>query len=67
MPMSISSLRQGHKYRIRNNREESRFFVMDIRSENDILVKDIYTLEVFNLEVFLKYGIGKDFELDELE
>ena len=66
MAMSFDNLRIGRRYYLRNYGEEFTFQVEKIPQDGVYLVKNLLTLEVFELNDLVKYGIGKDFELEEL-
>lgn len=66
MPLSIDNLRKGKQYRLRNYGEEFEFQVVDMPKEDVYLVKDLTTLDVYHLHDLIKYGKGKDFDLEEL-
>ncbi|WP_242918848.1 hypothetical protein [Pontibacter liquoris] len=67
MAISLDNLRRGKKYRLRNYGEEFDFQVMDMPEENVYRVKDLNTLEYYLLHDLVKYGKGKDFDLEELD
>tara|TARA_B100000809_G_scaffold55257_1_gene51056 strand:+ start:7730 stop:7939 length:210 start_codon:yes stop_codon:yes gene_type:complete len=64
--LCIDNLRKGYTYQITNHREQITFEVIDF-TENDYLVKNTTTLEVFNLKEIIQYGLGNDYELIDLE
>ena len=66
MAMSFDNLRIGRRYYLRNYGEEVTFQVEKIPEDGVYVVKDLLTLEVYELEDLVKYGIGKDFDLQEL-
>ncbi|RAU83197.1 hypothetical protein [Pontibacter arcticus] len=66
MAMSIDNLRKGKKYRLFNYGEVFDFQVMDMPEEGDYKLKDLHTLEKYTLQEIIKYGKGKDFDLQEL-
>ena len=66
MPISMDNLRRGKKYRLVNYGEEIDFQVIDIPEEGNYRIKDINTLEIYHLHDFVKYGRGKDYNLEEL-
>ena len=66
MALALSSLQQGHLYMIRNYGEEIEFEVIDIRSDSEIEVKHLHTLEKFLLSEITRYGKGDDFDLREI-
>ncbi|MCC9167091.1 hypothetical protein [Pontibacter harenae] len=67
MAISIDNLRRGKKYRLRNYGEEIEFQVIDMPEEGNYRIKDLLTLEVYQLQDFIKYGKGKDYDLEELD
>ncbi|WP_299757188.1 hypothetical protein [uncultured Pontibacter sp.] len=66
MAISIDNLRKGKKYRLTNYGETFEFQVMDMPEENMYRVKDLLTLENYFLNELIKYGKGKDYDLEEL-
>jgi hypothetical protein len=67
MPQSLDTLRVGHKYKLINYGEETEFEIISIKNKDDYIVKDIHSREEFNLRKLIEYGIGKDYDLYELE
>ena len=66
MAISIDNLRKGKKYRLKNYGEEFDFQVVEMPEEGKYKVKDLITLETYMLHDLVKYGKGKDYDLDEL-
>lgn len=66
MAISFDNLRKGKKYRLRNYGEEFDFQVIDMPEDGVYRVKDLNTLDTFDLNELVKYGKGKDFDLEEL-
>lgn len=66
MALALNSLQQGHIYMIRNYGEEIEFEVIDIRSDSEIEVKHLHTLEKFLLSEITRYGKGMDYDLREI-
>ena len=64
--LSIDNLRKGYSYQLTNYGEQVEFEVMEF-TDNDYVVKNTRTLEVFNLKELIQYGLGKDYELIDLE
>lgn len=60
-------LRVGKKYRLVNFNELNDFEVEQILSNGDMTVKDIHTLERYQLSELTRYGKGNDFEIRELD
>ena len=65
--MSFNNLRIGKNYFLRNFGESTSFLVLDATGENDFFIKDLLTLETYKLSELIKYGIGEDFDLYELD
>ena len=66
MSISLDTIRIGKKYYIINFGEKHEFIVLKRISENNFLIKDLLTLEKYELQEFIAYGKGSDFELFEL-
>lgn len=65
--MSIDTLRVGHRYTLNNYGETTEFELVRIENENDYMIRDLNSLEEYNLKVLIEYGKGKDYDLFELE
>ncbi len=63
---SFETLRVGMKYRIKNFGDTYEFEILKRLSDLNYLVKDLHTLETFELEEITRWGLGKDFTVDEL-
>lgn len=66
MPIAVNNIRVGHRYRIKNYGDTMRFEVVEVLSEHNFKARDVETLEYFTYEEVLRYGRGKDYELEEL-
>lgn len=66
MAMSFNALRVGHTYRLRNYDDVREFTVVRRLNDKNFVVQDKGTLEKFELEDLVRYGRGKDFDLDEI-
>lgn len=66
MAISIDNLRKGKKYRLTNYGEEFDFQVIEMPEEGVYKVKDLTTLDIYLLHDLVRYGKGKDYDLDEL-
>ena len=64
--MSIDNLRIGKTYFLRNHGETSSFLVMETIGKDDFRLKDLLTMEMYLLSDLLKYGVGNDFDLHEI-
>lgn len=51
---------------MQNYGEQFEFQVLDMPEEGSYLVKDLHTLEVYMLHDLVRYGRGKDFDMQEL-
>ena len=65
--LSFDVLRTGKKYRLINFGEQHEFIIENILSNGDFRVKDLLTLERYNLKDLIRYGKGKDFLLEAVE
>ncbi len=66
MATSFNNLRVGKRFRLINFNESFDFEVMEIMSNGDCRLKDIYTLEPYSLFDLIRYGKGADFEVNDL-
>ena len=64
--LSFGVLRNGKRYSMINNGERFEFEIEYIQSNGDFKVKDIHTLERYLLMDLIKFGKGKDFEIQEI-
>ena len=64
--LSFSVVRVGKKYKLVNYGEQHEFIIERILGNDDFRVKDIHTLERFNLKELISYGQGKDFTIEDL-
>lgn len=67
MSISLDVIRTNKRYRLTNNGDIIEFEVIDIIHDNDFIIKDIHLSETYHLSEFLQYGMGKDYNLEELE
>jgi len=65
--LSFDVLRTGKKYRLINFGEQHEFIIENILGNGDFRVKDLLTLERYNLKELIRYGKGKDFLLEAIE
>jgi hypothetical protein len=65
--LSFDVLRVGKRYYLVNYGDRYEFEVETILLNEDFKVKDIHTLERYQLKEVLKFGRGRDFEIRELE
>lgn len=66
MALAFNNLRRGKKYQLRNHGELYEFWVVEMLESEDFLLKDVLTLEHYKLHDLLRYGKGKDYDLQEL-
>ncbi|MDN5201505.1 hypothetical protein QQ008_09040 [Fulvivirgaceae bacterium BMA10] len=66
MAISWDTLRVGKKYYLKNYGEKSEFEVLEVIGKSDFKLKDLYTLESYMLSDLVRYGKGKDYDLQEL-
>ncbi|WP_258104741.1 hypothetical protein [Marinoscillum sp. MHG1-6] len=64
--LAFSSLRVGHRYWLRNFGDLYEFQITEYLGSDDFYLKDLNTLEYYQLSELIKYGRGRDFELREL-
>lgn len=64
--LSFDVLRVGKKYSLINFGDRYEFEIERIMTNGDFKVKDLTTLERFQLKDTIKFGKGKDFEIREL-
>lgn len=67
MSIAENTIRVGLKYKLVNFGEEIVFIVEEALDEDNFKIKDLETLEEYELIEFTRYGRGKDFELFELD
>lgn len=61
-----NAMRVGKRYFLINYGEKVEFEVVKRISEENFLLKDLTTLEHYQLSQFSEFGIGKDFEIREI-
>lgn len=65
-PMHVSNFRLSKRYRIINHGEVYEFSVVEFLENNNFRFKDLNTLEEYSLQDIVRYGKGRDFEIQEL-
>jgi hypothetical protein len=65
MAISLDNLRVGRVYAFTNMGENRRLEILARLSGDNFKVKDLDTTEVYTIEELLRWGKGKDYELDE--
>ncbi|MEX2593217.1 MAG: hypothetical protein WD426_10605 [Anditalea sp.] len=66
MPVALDNLRVGRIYKLINYGEERHIEILARLSGENFKVKDLATLEVYEIEELLRWGIGADYDLDEV-
>ncbi len=66
MSLAFSSIRVGKRYRLTNFGEVSDFEVLEIKGRTDFKLKDIHTLESYQISDLIKFGKGNDYSLWEI-
>ncbi len=66
MAISFDTLRVGKRYYLINRGERCDFEVMEKINNTNFKLKDIHTLELYELNDLVKYGRGKDYDLREI-
>lgn len=66
MAIALDNLRVGRRYLLINQGEVRKLEIMSRLSGDNFKVKDLETLEYYTIEELLRWGKGKDYELDEL-
>ena len=64
--LAFNSMRYGKRYRLVNFGEQYEFEVVEVRSGDDFLLKDLFTLETYSMEDLIRFGKGDDFEIREM-
>ena len=64
--MSFDTMRVGKKYRIKNYGDVYEFQILKRLSDKNYLLKDLHTLETYEIDDLIRWGRGADFDIDEL-
>ena len=67
MPQSVDTLRVGHRYKLINYGEVIDFVLVEIRNHSDYIIKDLNSLEIYDMKILTEYGKGNDYDLYEME
>jgi hypothetical protein len=65
MAIALDNLRVGRVYSFSNMGEKRKLEILARLSGDNFKVKDMDTTEVYTIEELLRWGKGKDYELDE--
>ncbi|PZX56859.1 hypothetical protein LV84_01985 [Algoriphagus ratkowskyi] len=66
MPIALDNLRIGRKYQLVNMGEIRQVVIVARLRGTNFQVKDLDTLELYTIEELLQWGIGKDYDIDEI-
>lgn len=66
MPIALDNLRVGRIYILKNYGEERQIEILARLSGGNFKIKDLATLEIYELQELLRWGIGPDYDLDEV-
>jgi len=56
----------GKKFKLVNFGESSEFEILDIMANGNCKLKDVHTLEHYELHDLIRYGKGEDFDVIEI-
>lgn len=65
MAIALDNLRVGRVYDLVNRGERRRIQILARLSGDNFRVKDLDTTEIYTIEELLRWGKGKDYDLDE--
>ena len=65
--MSPDNLRVGKCYFLQNHGESTSFIVLESIGADDFRIKDLLSLEIYTFNGLIRYGIGPDFVLHEID
>lgn len=66
MAKSFNNLRVGKRFKLVNFGEFSEFEILEILADGNCKLKDVHTLEHYELHDLVRYGKGEDFDVEEL-
>ena len=64
--ISFDNIRVGNKYVLKNYDDVFEFEVMERISGSNYKLKDLHTLEKYELDDLVRWGKGKDFDVREI-
>ncbi len=64
--ISFETIRVGNRYRLKNFDEVFEFEVLERLSNVNYRVKDLHTLEQYEIDDLIRWGKGKDFEIRDM-
>lgn len=65
MSIALDNIRTNKKYVLTNYGEQFEFSVVEIKSSDEFLLKDLNTLEYYHMSELIGRGRGKDFSIWE--
>lgn len=65
MSIALDNIRTNKDYVLTNYGEQFEFTVVEIQSDTEFLLKDLYTLEYYQMSELIGKGTGKDFAIWE--
>ncbi|MBY5950134.1 hypothetical protein OU792_15500 [Algoriphagus sp. NF] len=66
MPIALDNLRVGRRYLLINQGEVRQLEIMARLNGDNFKVKDLDTLELYTMEELLRWGKGKDYDIEEI-
>ncbi|TDK42825.1 hypothetical protein [Algoriphagus formosus] len=66
MPIALDNLRVGRRYLLINQGEVRQLEIMARLNGDNFKVKDLDTLELYTIEELLRWGKGKDYDIEEI-
>lgn len=66
MAKSFNNLRVGKRFKLVNFGESSEFEILEIMADGNCKLKDVHTLEYYELHDLVRYGKGEDFDVSEI-
>ncbi|EPR70524.1 hypothetical protein [Cyclobacterium qasimii] len=66
MPLAIDNIRVGRVYKLINYGEIRFLEAMERTGRENFKMKDLDTLEYYEIDELLRWGKGKDYDLDEV-
>ncbi|UII21949.1 hypothetical protein [Fulvivirga ligni] len=64
--LSINAMRVGWRYKLINYGEVYEFETLKRINDENFLLKDLYTLEQYEIHDLVRFGRGDDFEIREI-
>jgi len=64
--LALSNLRKNHNYSLTNDGVTTNFVVLEMLTLENYQVKNLDTLDIFELYELTQFGLSKDYNLEEL-